>query len=136
MVRHERILVAILGPTSVLTAVALIIVVLAAGGLAFRQVGVPGQAERTIRLAGAACFAAFLAGVLCIALSVWWLIQQHASLYPLAVVFFVLQLALLTLAAAQTFTQAISGSRPRSPAGGDVTAERASSSGPAPPPAQ
>jgi hypothetical protein len=137
MVKHERILVAILGPSAVLTAVALIIVVLAVGGLAFRQVAGPGQAERTFRVAGAACFAAFLAGVLSIALNVWWLVQQHGSLYPLAVVFFLLQLALLTLAAVQAFTHAISSSRPRSnPPGGDVTAGRARSSRPAPPPGQ
>jgi hypothetical protein len=132
MVKYERILLAILGSTTVLTAVALVIVMLAAGGLAFRQVAVPGQAERTLRAAGAACFAAFLAGVVCIALCVWYLIRQHDSLYLVAVVSFGLQLALLTLAAAQAFTQAISRSRPRSPAGGDVTAGRVSSSGPAP----
>jgi len=136
MVRHERILLAVLGSTTVLTAVALIIVVLAAGGLALRQFGAPGQAERTFRAAGAACFAAFLAGVISIALSVWWLVQQHDSLYPLAVVFFVLQVALLTLAAAQAFAQAISRSRPRSPEGGDVPAGPASSPGPARRPGQ
>ena len=132
MVKYERILLAILGSTTVLTAVSLVIMVLVAGGLAFRQAGAPGQAERTFRAAGAACFAAFLAGVVCIALCVWYLIRQHDTLYLVAVVSFGLQLALLTLAAAQTFTHAISRSRPRSPAGGDVTAGRASSPGPAP----
>jgi cytochrome bd-type quinol oxidase subunit 2 len=136
MVRHERILLAILGSTSVLTAVALIVVVLAVGGLAFRQLAVPGQAERTFRAAGASAFAAFLAGVLSIVLNVWWLIQQHNSLYALTIVSFVLQLALLTLAAAQAFTQAISRKRPRSPAGGDVNAGRTSSSGQVPRPGQ
>ena len=52
MVKHERILLAVLGSTTVLTAVALVIVVLAAGGLAFRQAAVPGQAERTFQAAG------------------------------------------------------------------------------------
>ena len=117
MLKPERILLAILGSTSVLTAVALVIVVLAAG-LALRQAGVPGQAERTFRTAGAACFAAFLTGVASAALSVWYLIQQHHAVYVVVVVFFVLQLALLTLAAVQVFTQAISGSGPRPSAAG------------------
>ena len=136
MLKPERILLAILGSTSVLTAVALVIVVLAAGGLALRQVAVPGQAERTFRTAGAACFAAFLTGVACAALSVWYLIQQHHTIYVVVVVFFVLQLALLTLAAVQLFAQAISRSAPRRPAGRNVTADRAGSPGPPPRPGQ
>jgi cytochrome bd-type quinol oxidase subunit 2 len=131
MVKPERIVLAILGSTSVLTAVALVVVVLAAG-LALGQVAVPGRGERTFRAAGTACFAAFLTGVACAALSVWYLIQQHHTVYVVAVVFFVLQLALLTLAAAQVFIQVISRSGPRSPGGGGVTAGRATSSGPAP----
>ena len=130
MLKPERILLAILGSTSVLTAVALVIVVLAAG-LALRQAGVRSQAERTFRAAGAACFAAFLTGVACAALSVWYLIQQHHTIFVAVVVFFLLQLALLTLAAVQVFTQAITRRGPRSPARGDVTDGRASSSGPA-----
>jgi hypothetical protein len=136
MVKHERILLAILGSTSVLTAVALVIVVLAAGGLIFRQIGVPGRAERAFRATGTACFAAFLAGVICAALSVWFLIRQHNTVYVLALVCFALQLALLTLGAAQAFTRAISRSRPRGPAGGDTTAERAGSPGPGTRPGQ
>jgi cytochrome bd-type quinol oxidase subunit 2 len=130
MLKPERILLAILGSTSVLTAVALVIVVLVAGGLALRQVAVPGRAERTFRAAGAACCAAFLAGVACAALSVWYLIQQHHTIYVVVVVFFLLQLALLTVAAVQLFAQAISRSAPRSPAGRTLSADRASSSGP------
>jgi cytochrome bd-type quinol oxidase subunit 2 len=135
MVKDERILLAILGSTTVLTAVALVIVVLAAG-LALRQAGVRSQAERTFRAAGAACFAAFLTGVACAALSVWYLIQQHHTIYVVVVVFFVLQLALLTLAAVQLFAQAISRSAPRRPAGRNVTADRAGSPGPPPRPGQ
>jgi len=130
MLKPERIVLAILGPTSMLTAVALVVMVLAAGGLAFRQAGAPGQAERIFRAAGAACFAAFLTGVACAALSVWYLIQQHHTVYVVAVVFFVLQLALLTLAAVQVFTQVISNRRPRIQRGADVSRGRASSSDP------
>lgn len=130
MLKPERILLAILGPTSVLTAVALVIVVLAAGGLAFGPAGAPGAAERASRAAGAACFAAFLTGVACAALSVWYLIQQHHTIYVVAVVFFVLQLALLTLAAVQVFTQVISNRRQRGQRGPDASRGRASSSDP------
>jgi hypothetical protein len=135
MLKPERILLAILGSTSVLTAVALVVVVLAAG-LALRPGAGPGRAERTFRAAGAACFGAFLTGVACAALSVWYLIQQHHTIYVVVVVFFLLQLALLTLAALQVFLQAVSRSRPRIPARGDVSPDRARSSGPAPRPGQ
>ena len=130
MVTHERVLLAILESTSVLTAVALVIVVLA-GALALRQVGIPGQTERAFRAAGTACFGAFLTGVACAALSVWYLIQEHHTLYVVVVVVFMLQLALLTLAAVQVFAKAISRSGPRNPAGGNVTADHAGSSAPA-----
>jgi CDP-diglyceride synthetase len=121
MLKPERILLAILGSTSMLTAVALVIVVLAAGGLAFRQAGAPGQAERTFRAAGTLCFAAFLTGVACAALSVWYLIQQHHTVYVVVVVFFVLQLALLTLAAVRVFTQMISNRRQPGQRGADAS---------------
>ena len=130
MVTHGRDLLAIFESTSVLTAVALVIVVLAAGGLAFRQAGAPGPAERTFRAAGAACFAAFLTGVACAALSVWYLIQEHHTIFVVVVVAFVLQLALLTLAAVQVFTQVISNPRPRIQRGPDAARGRASSSDP------
>jgi integral membrane sensor domain MASE1 len=97
---------------------------------------VPGRDERTFRAAGAACVAAFLAGVACVALSVWYMIKEHHTTYVVVVVFFGLQLALLTLAAVQVFTQAIYRSGPRRPAAGDVTADRARSSGSGPRPGQ
>lgn len=107
MFKPERVVLAILGSSSVLTALVLVFLVLVAGALVSLQAGALAQAERPFRAAGAASFAAFLAGVACLALSVWYLIQQHHTTYVVVVVAFVLQLALLTLAAAQVFVQVI-----------------------------
>jgi peptidoglycan/LPS O-acetylase OafA/YrhL len=107
MFKPERVVLAILGSSSVLTALVLVFLVLVAVALVSLQAGAPAQAERPFRVAGAASFAAFLAGVACLALSVWYLIQQHHTTYVVVVVAFVLQLALLTLAAGQVFIQVI-----------------------------
>jgi hypothetical protein len=117
MLKAHRIVLAIFESTSVLTAlvfVALVALVLGAGALAARQAAAPGPAERTLRAAGTTSFAAFLAGMACTALSIWYLLRQHDTLYVAVVVTFIVQLALLTLAAVQVFIQMITTGRLRS----------------------
>lgn len=114
MLKAHRIVLAIFGPASVLTALALVALVLTAGALAARQAAAPGTAERALRAAGTTTFAAFLAGVACTALSIWYLLRQHDTLYSAVVVTFIVQLALLTLAAVQVFIQMITTGRLRS----------------------
>ena len=122
MLKAHRIVLAIFGPTSVLTALALVALVLTAGALAARQAAAPGPGERTLRAAGTTTFAAFLAGVACTALSIWYLLRQHDTLYAAVVVTFIVQLALLTLAAVQVFIQMITTGRLRNRARGDKSA--------------
>lgn len=110
MVKKEDVVLAIFGSTSALSALVLVFLGLVAGALQSLRVGASAKVKRPFKVAGAVSSAAFLVGIVCASLSIWWLtLHQPHHVYTAVVVAFVLQLALLALAAGQVVIQMIFG---------------------------
>jgi hypothetical protein len=108
MVEAKDVVLAIFGATSALSALVLVFLGLIAGGLGSFRPGVSPEVKRPYKVAAAVSLASFLLGVVCAALGTWWLVwHQPHRVYLAVVVTFVVQLALLALAAGQVAVQMI-----------------------------
>jgi|ERR1017187_4499624 fatty-acid desaturase len=108
MVKTEDVVLAIFGSTSALSALVLVFLGLVASTLGSLRAEASAAVKRRYKVSGAVSFAAFMAGLACAGLSIWWLtLHQPHHVYAAVVVIFLLQLALLALAAGQAVIQMI-----------------------------
>src|SRR6266536_5788089 len=108
MVETKDVVLGIFGATSALSALVLVFLGLVAGAIGSFRTGVSAEVKRPYKIAGAVSFASFLLGISCAGLSTWWLtLHQPHRVYMAVVITFVLQLALLVLAAGQVVIQMI-----------------------------
>jgi hypothetical protein len=107
MVETKDVVLAIFGATSALGALILVFLVLVAGAL--QSVGEANpKVKLPYKIAAGMSFGGFLLGVACAGLSIWWLtLHQPHAVYVAVVVTFLVQLAVLAVAAGLVVYQTI-----------------------------
>jgi hypothetical protein len=99
MVKHEDVVLAVLGAASAISALLLVFLGLIAGSLQAYDSSTAKSVVRPFKIAGTGISLAFLCSILSIGFALWWLVgSQPQGPYGWTVGLFIAQLALLVIA--------------------------------------